>query len=185
MSTAVKIMTGLFVLMGVTVVSLGMYALSVRSSANRMEKNVVYQFEQNKNNYDKMWKTFKETAGITSMYTEDIEKVFKSAIQGRYGEGGSKAVFQMITEQNPNFDQSMYKRLQEIVEGGRSDFEENQKMLLDKKKQYVTFLDEIPEGPIAGFFGFPKVDLNQFQIVTSDRTQGAFEKGKDDEIKLR
>ena len=185
MGTATKVLIGFVVLTIGSILAIGGYVLSVRSSANRMEKNVVYQYEQNKNNYDKMWKTFKETAGITTMYTEDIERVYKSAIQGRYGEGGSKAVIQMLKEQNPNFDQSMYKRLQEIVEGGRSDFEENQKMLLDKKKQYETFLDEIPEGPIAAFFGFPKVDLKQYQIVTSDRTEGTFKNGKDDEIKLR
>jgi hypothetical protein len=185
MSTATKVLIGFMVLTLGSALAVGGYVLSVRSSANRMEKNVVYQYEQNKNNYDKMWKTFKETAGVTSMYTEDLEKVYKSAIQGRYGEGGSKAVIQMLKEQNPNFDQSSYKRLQEIIEAGRSDFEENQKMLLDKKKQYVTFLDELPEGAIAGFFGFPKVDLNQFQIVTSDRTEGTFKDKKDDEIKLR
>ena len=180
-----KYLVGFFAFLVIGAISIAMYALSVRSSANRMEKNVVYQYEQNKNNYDKMWKTFKETAGVTSMYTEDIERVFKSAIQGRYGEGGSKAVFQMLKEQNPNFDQSMYKRLQEIVEAGRADFEENQKIFLDKKKQYATFLDEIPEGLIAAFFGFPKVNLDSYNIVTSDRTEGTFKTGKDDEIKLR
>lgn len=176
---------GFFGFLAIGAVGIAMYVMGVRSQANRMEKNVIYQYEQNKNNYDKMWKTFKETAGVTSMYTEDLEKVYKSAIQGRYGAEGSKAVFQMLTEQNPSFDQAMYKRLQEIIEAGRADFEENQRVFLDKKKQYATFLDEIPEGLIATFFGFPKINLSDYNIVTSDRTEGAFNAGKDDEIKLR
>ncbi len=185
MSNTIKILIGIALLGLITIATSMMYVFSVRSSANKMEKGVVFQYEQNKNNYDKMWKTFKETAGVTAMYTEDLEKVYKSAISGRYGADGSKAVFQMIKEQNPNFDQSMYKRLQEVIEAGRADFEENQKLLLDKKKQYMIFLDEIPEGTIANMFGFPKVDLDKFGIVTSGRTEGAFDTKKDDEIKLR
>lgn len=183
MSTAVKIIIGFFVLTIGSVLAIGGYVMSVRSSANRMEKNVVYQYEQNKNNYDKMWKTFKETAQVTDMYAGDVQKLFSQVIEGR--KGSDQELFRMIKESNPTLDASIYKRLQEVIEAGRSDFEENQKMLLDKKKQYATFLDEIPEGPIASFFGFPKVDLNQFQIVTSDRTEGTFKSGKDDEVKLR
>ncbi len=161
-----------------------MSALGIRSKLNTMEKNIVYQYEQNKNDYDGMWKTFKEAAQVTDMYSTDLEKVFKSAIQARY-ENSSNNLFSMIKEQNPNFDSSMYKRLQEIIEGGRATFKEKQDKLLDKKRIYDTYLNEFPNNIVAGFFGYPKIKLDDYKIVTSDRTDGAFNSGKDEPIKLR
>ena len=39
------------------------------------------------------------------------------ALHGRYGEDGSKAVFQMLTEQNPTLDSTMYLNI--LVEPSR------------------------------------------------------------------
>ena len=184
MNTGIKILVGTLLLGVMSIGMVVMYGFGVRSTLNTMEKNVVYQYEQNKNNYDKMWKTFKEAAQVNDMYVQDIEKVFKSAIQSRYA-NSTNVVFQMVKESNPNFDASLYKRLQEIIEGGRADFEENQKLLLDKKKQYDTILNNYPEKFVADFFGYPKIKLADYGIVTSEKTDGTFKSGKDDEIKLR
>jgi hypothetical protein len=150
-----------------------------------MEKNVVSQYQQNQNNSDSMFKKFKESAQVSEMYASDVERVYKSAIEGRYGENGSQAVFQFLKEQNPNMDASLYKRIQETIEAGRDSFEENQKVLIDKKRIYETSLAVFPGNIMAGFFGFPRIDLAKYDIVTSDRTQDAFDSKKDEEVKLR
>jgi hemerythrin superfamily protein len=183
MSNTIKALIGFLILSAITMAITVSYVFDARSRANRMEKDVIFQYEENKNDYDNMWKTFRETAKVNAMYAADIEKVFKSVVEAR--EKNPDLLFKSVKEQNPNFDSSTYKRLMEIIEAGRADFKENQRKLLDKKRLYVTFLDEVPEGPIAHFFGFPKVDLNQYGIVTSDRTEGAFKSKRDDEIELR
>ena len=149
-----------------------------------LEKGVIAQYEQNQNNYDNMWKKFKESVQVSAIYAKDTEKIYKSAIEGRYGDKGSQAVFQFLKEQNPNIDASLYKRIQETVEAGRDSFEENQKLLIDKKRLYTTKLSLFPDSLVASVFNFPHIDLDKYGIVTSDRTEKAFDTKKDDEIKL-
>ena len=104
---------------------------------------------------------------------------------GRYGPEGSRATWQWLREHNPNFDASMYRQVMQIIEAGRNDFETNQKILIDKKRVYETYLNEFPSGTVAGMLGYPKVDLDKFRIVTSDHTDETFETGKSDPIKVR
>lgn len=185
MSTSLKVILGLFGFMAITALVAAFSFMGMYNAMVSQEKGVVYQYEQNKNSYDNMWKKFREGAQVTDMYAADLEKVFQKSIQARYGEEGSQAAFQWIKEHNPNLDSSIYRQLQALVESGRNSFQENQTTLLDKKQQYETYLQSFPNNIIAGAMGFPKVDLSKFNIVTSDRTQGAFDKGKDDEVKLR
>jgi len=120
------------------------------------------------------------------MYTDDLKKVYDGAIQARYGKEGSQAAFQWLKEHNPQFDSSMYVKLQTIIESGRNSFEANQKMLLDKKRVYETELRRFPTVLLANMMGFPKIDLDEIDIVTSSKTVKAFDSKMDDkEIKLR
>ena len=58
-------------------------------------------------------------------------------------------------------------------------------MLIDKKNVYQNSIQQFPESLIAGFFGYPRIDLDKYGIVTSTETQTAFETKKADPIKLR
>jgi len=159
--------------------------IGTNNSCVAQEKALVAQYEQNKNNYDNMWKKFREAAGVTKMYADDLKKIYDSAITKRYGDEGSKAMFQWLKEHNPNFDSKLYTQLQRLIESGRNSFEANQKMLLDKKRVYETDLDIFPNGAIARALGFPKIDLDKYGIVTSDETESAFETKKSGPIELR
>ncbi len=183
MSTAMKIVIGIavigFIMVGITAMSLqGTYNTLVT-----MEENIKSQHKSNKNTYDNMWKTFKESAQVTDMYAADTQKLFAQVIEGR--KGSQTELFRMVKEANPALDASLYKQLQSAIEGGRATFKENQDILIDKTRQYENELRIFPTNVIAGFFGFPKIDLSKYGIITSDRTEGAFASGKDEEVKLR
>jgi hypothetical protein len=160
--------------------------IGAQNSLVTMEEGVSAQYADNQNNYDNMFKKFQEAAQVPAMYTEDLQKVYSSAIKSRYGEEGSKALFQFIKEQNPNFDAGLYKNLQAMIEAGRNSFQSAQTTLLDKCRIYKTELRVWPNSFLASFLGFPKVDLEKVcTVVTSDRTQNAFDTKKDEAIKLR
>jgi hypothetical protein len=119
------------------------------------------------------------------MYAADLQKVYEGAIKGRYGADGSKAVFQFIQEHNPNFDSSMYSRLQQAMQSGRAKFESEQKMLLDKKRAYEEMLVTFPGSAVNSFFGYPRKDIASMDIVIDDRTAEDFATKRSTPISLK
>lgn len=162
-----------------------MSALSFRSNCIAAEAGIAAQWKGNQSSYDAFWKTVKEMAQVPEMYVSDLEKVYRGAIEGRYGEGGSKAVISLIQEHNPNFDGSLYTKIQTAIEAGRNRFNADQNQLLDKKRQYEALLGSTQALMANFWFDFPRIDLGAFNIVTSEQTEKAFVTGKAEELKLR
>lgn len=160
-------------------------AFGYRGDCVRAEAGIKAQYKANQSSYDAMWKTFKEMAQVPEMYVADMRKVWDGAIQGRYGEGGSKAVVQFITEHNPTLDPSLYTRLQSAIEAGRNRFNADQQQLLAKKQAYEVVLEGNRSVFVGMWFEFPKINLDAFDIVTSDQTTEAFATKKATEIDLR
>lgn len=171
------LIAGVFVVLAFVV---AMVFMRANNTANAFEQKVKYEHTNNKNVLSGYNQKILEAAQVPEMARDDIMKVAQAAIQGRYGAEGSKAVFQAITEQNPNIDSQLYVKLQQIIEAGRDEFKTSQTRLLDVKRSYETALGSMPQGFIMGLMGFPKVPLDTYNIVTTDRTERAFEKGRED-----
>jgi hypothetical protein len=183
--------TGMKVFLGLTVTFLlfmgiaGSSVIGINNDLIAQEQSLEAQYKQDQNNYDNFTKKVVEIAQVPAMMRDDLEKVTKAAISGRYGADGSKAVFQFIKEQNPNVDSALYTKIQQVIDAGRTSFEAEQKMLIDKKRAYLTDLKSFPTNIVASFLGFPKIDLSKIDIVTSDRTEEAFKTKKDAPLKVR
>lgn len=184
MGKSTVVMIGVLVLLAIAGVSCVGWLIGTRNEFVQLEQGIKAQYDQNRNNYDNFVKSVVETAQVSGKYAEDLAKVARAAIEGRYGQDGSKAVFQFIKEQNPQVDASIYAKIQQVIEAGRLSFETNQKTLIDKKRVYETKLLQFPDNIVAGVFGYPKIDLTKYDIVTSDRTERAFETKRDEAIKF-
>lgn len=172
--------------------------ISFYNTAVRLENATAAQYEQNQNNYDKFWKTIKEMAQVPDRYKEDFKDVLVGNMEARYGEGGSDATFQWIQEHSVNFDSSLYTKIQTAIEAGRQDFEQNQKLLLDKQRRYKdhlkgfwgsmlagnNFPNEIigPRAPNRDMDGDGMLTVFDYEIVTSNKTKKTFADGEDDEL---
>ncbi|MFA6604296.1 MAG: hypothetical protein WCT10_05715 [Patescibacteria group bacterium] len=157
-------------------------ALGYRSDCVRLEARIKTQYKQNQNNYDNMWKKFREMAQVPGQYVEDMKNIWGDTMRGRYGADGSKALFQFIKEQNPQLDASLYTKLQAAIEAGRNSFMAEQQQLLDIKREYEVVLQGNRALFVGWLFGFPKIDLDEYDIVTSDETQDTFKDKKSDEV---
>lgn len=185
MGKGLVVFLGFLVVLAIVAASTVGWVIGTRNEFISLEQGITAQYDQNRNNYDNFVKSVVETAGVAGKYADDLTKLTRAAIEGRYGANGSQAVFQWLKEQNPQLDASVYKKIQQVIEAGRLSFETNQKTLIDKKRVYQTKLQQFPDSMIAGFFGFPRIDLAKFDIVTSDRTEKAFETKRDEAIKIQ
>lgn len=183
-----KLVVGVVGFFGVVGLILGVVLtsyISAYNAGNQMEKGIVAAYDNNRNILSQYTAKIGEAAQIPEMQRDDLTKVVEAALSARYGSDGSKAMFQMITEQNPNIDSSVYTKLQKIIEAGRNDFQFAQSQLIDKKRVYETQLGSFWRGFWLKIAGYPKIDLNKYSIVTLEKVERIFDTKKDEVIKLR
>lgn len=159
---------------------LGMSYISAYNMGNSMEQTLKATYSNNQNILAQYSQKVMEAAQVPDMARDDIVKVAKAAMEGRYGTEGSKAVFQMITEQNPSIDPMLYRQVQQIIEGGRTEFQNAQTRLIDQKRVYETSLGSFWQGMWMRIAGYPKVNLADYKVITTDRTERTFEAGKEE-----
>lgn len=173
---ALSILGVIAVIIGVLVMSY----ISAFNTGNAMEQTLKATYTNNQNILAQYSQKVMEAAQVPDMARDDIVKVAKEAMQGRYGTEGSRAVFQMITEQNPSVDPTLYRQVQQIIEGGRTEFQNAQTRLIDQKRVYETALGSFWQGMWMRIAGYPKVNLADYKVITTDRTERTFQAGKEE-----
>lgn len=153
---------------------------SFRSQAIDLEERINAQYVSNQSNYDNMWKSFKEITQVTTLQAEQYKDVYMGLITARYED--TNLLFKMIQEDNPNMDNKIYTKLTEEISSGRKTFDNSQKQLTDIIREYNSYIRKHFISNMI--FNFREVDAKEF-IVTSDKTNNAFETGKDDIIELK
>jgi hypothetical protein len=171
------------------------------NEAVSLEKTTKAQYLDNKNEYDAFWKKVKEVAQVPEKYKDDFKEVLVAETTAKFGEGGSKAMFQWFQDRQINFDAGQYQKIQNVIESGRNDFKRAQSSLLDKQRKYETHLDKAFGSMVSGVFGMPKEVRGElaprtdrdgdgvktvldYPIVTSKKTEKAFADGEDEAIQV-
>lgn len=157
---------------------------SHRSAFIRHENGIKAQYKDNQNIYDNYFKKVQEIAQVPKEYAKQLKEVFEASIKGRCGKNGCQNQFLFIKEHNPNFDASLLKEVQVVIAAGRTKFEKSQRILLDKKLMYDNARAGVFAGLVADFFGFPRINLDDFDIVTSDHTEQTFKDKKSESLKV-
>lgn len=185
-SAALLSVIGIIVfLVGLAIVGISTY-VSYANAGNRIEQALKARKEQNKNIYATYGQKVLEIAQVPEMMRDDLVKVTAAAIEGRYGPDGSKATWQMIKEQNPQLDPSLYRKIQQVIESGRDEFKNGQQKQIDLVRNYETQLGNVWSGFWFRLAGYPKLDLKEFAIISTARADDVYRKGREDgPIKLR
>lgn len=163
--------------------AIGSY-VSYANYGNRTERALVAKVDDNQNIYANGTQKIVEIAQVPTMYKNDVKEVFTAAINGRYGAEGSKAMFQMLKEQNPQLDPQLYKKIQQVMEQFRNEFQQGQKEMLDMRRSYETSLGNVWGGTWLSMAGYPKTNMKQFDIVSTDKAAETFKTHRDTGVNI-
>jgi hypothetical protein len=163
------------------------------NGANKFEVDIPAQYSEMQNVYDNGWKQVMEENQIPQNYADQVKDVFQGTMTGRYGPEGSKALFQMIKEQNPQLDPSLYRKVQESIERFHAGFQASQTQIISLKQSYGTYIAATTSGRLYNMMGsyphihcgVPAGSADDYQIVTSGKTQSDFQNHKADQLDLR
>lgn len=125
------------VLVGVFFVTMGAIALAFIGTMNtNAELTNQFKAKQLDNTvvYDNFWKTLKQKAGVVELGADKQTEFFDKIMAARY-EDKDNVLVNMITEQNPTFDMSLFKDLSLSIEALRKEFTNHQSMLIDIKRE--------------------------------------------------
>lgn len=166
--------------------------LGYRNTAQSFEVDIPAQYTETQNVYDNGWKKVVEIAQIPEMQAQQVKDVYAGVMTGRYGANGSKALTQVIFEQNPHLDTEVYTKVQRTVESFHDSFQASQTNLIARKQEYAKFVTATTAAVFYNWIGnYPHIKIgvppgtqDDFQIVTSDKTQNDFKTHKSEPLNL-
>lgn len=165
-------------LAAIAVVYVASAFISASNSGARLEANINMLNQNSENVLSAVTTNIKEQAGITNVYAQDFQDSLSVAMSGRYGSDGSKAAMQWIKEQNPTLDSSIYGKVQDIINGGRKEFQTSQTRKLEVCRDYEARLKYVVGGFWLRSAGYPTIDLkNVCRVVSDASSRQAFETG--------
>ena len=157
--------------------------ISASNYANSAEKQITYQYENNKNISSNTTLRVLEMLQIPKLYKDDLLEIVEATFQGRYGNDG-EMMMKWVQEQNIPYDSSMHTRVQQSIESGRNEFQASQTRLLAMKQSYETEMGYVVRGFFINMAGYPKINLNDYDIIISNDTDVKFKKGVDEVLQL-
>lgn len=181
-------MKPIYLILGVVaIVFIGLVGsyVSANNTGAMFEADLVASRDNGKNVLTQTQNTIMEMVQVPEMAKDDIKEVVAAALEGRYGEDGSQAVFQSIQEQNPSVDPKLYTNVQDAIQSGRKNFEREQTRMIDIRAKFQTSLRTIPTGFFMRLAGYPTVDFKDFEPITTSRVDKVFETGNEEVLKLR
>ncbi len=159
----------------VAVVLLVVWILTAKNRAGAFESNLEGFQAKTKTSVSTLINTLKSEQFITGDYasvaTTAIDKTFK----GRFGEGGSKAVFLALKEANIPISPERWESWSRKNASLWAELETSQNTMLDEVTRYKRWLTSWQSTP-AHVLGYPRVDLKQYyDVMLASGAKEAFE----------
>lgn len=170
---------------GLLVVAGIMSYVSAFNYGNEAEQSLIAKYDNMENILGQYSLKVMEAGSVPAMYKDDMKDVMTSVMSARQGEGGSKAAFQWFKEHEINLDPGLYAKIQTIIEAGRNKFQNAQTGFIDAKRSYSTNLGYLWKGFWMARAGYPKINLDDYVIISSGHAKQAFETKIDTAIKIR
>lgn len=168
------------VIIGLVVVMIGSMFISYNNKEVMLRTTMVAQQLDNTSVFDNMGKKISQVAQVSVKQMEMLKEIFASHARAR-SSGSDQQVMTWIKESIPNVDTTTFNNLQNIIVSSRDAWTMSQRKLIDLKREHDQLLQMFPSNIILGMLGKKPFEI---KIITSSKTEKAFETGKDDDVKL-
>lgn len=167
------------VLLAVSALIVGATSYITYANYGNEQENIINTGYQNNQNILSQYSLkIIEASKVSDKYSEKLKELVEGAISARYGEDGSQAAMQWITEQNPTIDSAVYLKIQQLIESGRNEYQVAQSSLLDKCNVYKTQIGYLWTGFWLRLTGYPKDGLEKkCTPIKSEYGNDAYETG--------
>ena len=126
-----------------------------------------------------MWKVLQQKAQVSNEYKNAFADIYPQIISGRYSGNGDGSLMKWVTEQNPNFDTSLYQDLMMSIEILRSEFQRNQETMIDIVREHKTLCTTYP-----GKWFITNTQSIEYEVISSTKSKNVMETKVDDDIRL-
>lgn len=174
----------LFSVIGILVLILGVAGIAVSSYVsnadygNRTEAQIVSEYSRAQNVLSSAATTVMDVASVNERYASDIKDIVQLSMSGR-ADYGADATVAFLQEQNINLDSDMYRQITLAITSGREDFRRAQNRVVDVKRSYTTQLGSLYSGFWLRMAGYPKIDLDDYDIIIDQSTRDRYATGVD------
>ena len=168
---------------GVVLLSIFMIAGMFISTSNQeatLRVAIEAKQKDNTSEFDNMFKKISQVAQVSSKQMESLKEIFNGYASART-KGGDNQIMTWVKESIPNVDVATFNNLQNIITASRDGWTMRQKELIDLNREHQKLLNIFPSNVILSMLGRKSIEI---KIVTSGRTDKAFETGKDDDTKV-
>jgi hypothetical protein len=183
--TALAVALGFIAIIGAAVAFFVINWISAANYAGPMEEQIIAAYDQNRNVLSSYYTSIQTQVQVPEMARDDLIKVIEASTKGTFGPDGSKQVFLAVQKVIPEVPQDLYKQIQRIDEAKRNEFQLSQTVLIEKRRSYKSEMSLVVRGFFIKLAGFPKIDLNKYDIVTDAKTERAFETKQQEVMQLR
>jgi len=178
MKTKTKVILGVTALVAVLAVVIFLMDISYDNKHERLVADIEAQEQKIESNYDKMFKTIAQQAQVTDNFFAQFKEIYKGIMQDRYGDGGSKAMWQWLKEANPQAPSDLHIKLMNTIEASRASFDREQQKLANMSAEDKKLFTTKPAR------WFVSGEHRTVTIISSTRTKKVIETGIDDDIKV-
>ncbi len=180
MSKGVMVTLGILVV--VVLALMGGCGMAVSSLDKEAGVRTLIEAKQrdNTSEFDNMWKKISQSAEIPAAKKDALMEIFTAHAKARTTGGGG--LMKWVQESVPNVRLDEFQNLQNIVISSRDRWTARQKEILDLQRAHDLMFEKVVNGAILRAFGRDKLD--RVQIITSSRTEKAFDEGVDDDVSL-
>lgn len=173
---------GIGILVILVVMGLGLFGkgVTVYNTHINLKTQIEAKQKDNEQVFDNMWKKISQTAQVADKYKDGLKEVLTAYVDGR-AKGDSNLLMDWTKEAVPSFDSNIYMQINNVVVASRDDFVKNQRMLLDLSRQHNQFIQTFPNNIFCMILNIKEIEI---RVVTSTKTEQAFETQKEDDIKI-